>query len=230
MKESSAALNIPDFSCPESEQYLVDLTIDNSCQGEIHALPFNYSEASDEALVCLYTTNKDERAFNEIVSRYNDILIGFAMKFCKNPYDAEDIKQEVLLILATKLHTFKGNSKFSTWLYRVTLNTCYKQINDTNKKNKREIYLDDSFINQTESQSRWARSADEMIQSKEQMKIINIAVNELSDSNKKIFNLKDINGYSNAQIGECMGLSISAVKSRVLRTRLTIKEKITHYF
>lgn len=62
------------------------------------------------------------------------------------------------------------------------------------------------------------------------MGIIERAVDELNDSNKKIFNLKEINGYSNAELGQVMGLSLSAVKSRVLRTRMTIRDKISvHY-
>ena len=158
--------------------------------------------------------------------------MGFAMKLIRNSYDAEEIKQEVFLILVTKLHTFKGNSKFSTWLYKVTLNTCYKFLNKFRKKTNKEIHIDfyACFETQLPTPSDWAKNPDEVILYKERMKIINNAVNELTHSNKTIFYLKDIKGFSNAEVGEFMSLSISAVKSRVLRNRLSIREKISSHF
>ncbi len=62
------------------------------------------------------------------------------------------------------------------------------------------------------------------------MNIIGRAVEELNDANKQIFHLKEINGYSNAELGQAMGLSLSAVKSRVLRTRIAIRDKISPHF
>ncbi|MEX1000118.1 MAG: RNA polymerase sigma factor, partial [Thermodesulfobacteriota bacterium] len=162
--------------------------------------------------------------------RYSDMILGFAIKRCRNNHDAEDIKQDVLLILATKLHTFKGNSKFSTWLYRVTLNTCYKHLNDSNKRANKEINLDESFLSQPPTQPQWSKRPDEILFYQERINIIERAVNELTDGNKEIFNLKDLKGFSNAEVAKHTGLSISAVKSRLLRARLTLKEKISDYF
>lgn len=199
-------------------------------KNKIYSLPFNYEEVSDEALVSVYVNNNDQEAFNQIVGRYNEIIIGFAMKLIKNAQDAEEVRQDVFLILVTKLHTFKGNSKFSTWLYRITLNTCYKYLNDSNKRATKEIHLDDSFFNQMPAKHQWSKTPDEVTLLKERMDIIGNAVNELTENNQKIFKLKDVKGFSNAEVGEAMGLSISAVKSRVLRNRLTLKEKISDHF
>jgi RNA polymerase sigma-70 factor (ECF subfamily) len=197
---------------------------------QLYSLPFDYKVSSDEVLVRLFVNNRDEKAFNEIVKRYSYMILGFAMKLCRNNHDAEDIKQDVLLILATKLHTFKGNSKFSTWLYRVTLNTCYKYLNDSNKRANKEIDLDESFLSQPPTEHQWSKRPDEIALFQERINIIGKAVNELTQSNKEIFNLKDLKGFSNAEVGEHTGLSISAVKSRVLRTRLILKEKISEHF
>jgi RNA polymerase sigma-70 factor (ECF subfamily) len=197
---------------------------------QLYSLPFDYKVSSDEVLVRLFVNNRDEKAFNEIVKRYSYMILGFAIKLCRNNHDAEDIKQDVLLILATKLHTFKGNSKFSTWLYRVTLNTCYKYLNDSNKRANKEIDLDESFLSQPPTEHQWSKRPDEIALFQERINIIGKAVNELTQSNKEIFNLKDLKGFSNAEVGEHTGLSISAVKSRVLRTRLILKEKISEHF
>ena len=231
MKESNAALTRP----KESYEPTFDYDINSKFQlkdHRIYLLPFDYDKASDERLVGLYVNNHDEEAFNHIFHRYSDMIMGFAMKLIRNSYDAEEIKQEVFLILTAKLHTFKGNSKFSTWLYKVTLNSCYKFLNESKKKTNKEIHLDnpERLDTQLPSPSYWAKRPDEAILYKERMRILNNALNELTHSNKTIFYLKDIKGFSNAEVGEFMGLSISAVKSRVLRNRLSIREKISGDF
>jgi len=231
MKEPNTALKRPE----ESYEPAFDYDINIKCHLEdylVYSLPFDYDNASDERLVGLYVNNHDEEAFNHIVNRYSDIIMGFAMKLIRNSYDAEETKQEVFLILITKLHTFKGNSKFSTWLYKVTLNTCYKFLNESKKKANREIQLDipECFGTQFPTASNWAKRPDEVILYQEMMKVINNAAGELTRSNKTIFHLKDIKGFSNAEVGEFTGLSISAVKSRVLRNRLALREKISSYF
>ncbi len=229
MKQSNTALKITEDSYQHNREYHREVVADDSKEKNLHSLPFNYCEASDEALVAIYVDSKSEEAFNEIASRYNDIIIGFATKLCRNSHDAEEIKQDVFLILVTKLHTFKGNSKFSTWLYKVTLNTCYKYLNDSNKRTKKEVIFEDYYTNQFPTLPLWAKTPDEMMLSQQTRNIIGRAVGELNESNKKIFQLKDIKGFSNAEVGESLGLSISAVKSRVLRTRLALKEKISGY-
>ena len=85
-------------------------------------IPLNYDTVSDEVLVELYREKRDETALSNIILRYRDTMLGFAMKMTGNRSDAEDIVQEISLTLVKKLGTFKGNSKFSTWLYRVTQN------------------------------------------------------------------------------------------------------------
>ena len=230
MKGSNAALIILEDSTDLNNYGDKKKVTKIKSANRLYSLPFAYKESSDDVLVRLFVNNHDEEAFNEIAHRYSDMIIGFATKLCRNSLDAEDIKQDVLLILATKLHTFKGNSKFSTWLYRVTLNTCYKYLNDSNKRARKEIDLDESLLELTPTHPQWNKQPDEIASYQERMNIIGKAVNELTECNKEIFNLKDLKGFSNAEVGEHTGLSISAVKSRVLRTRLILKEKISEHF
>ena len=231
MKESNAVLKKPETPYEPDFDYEIN-SKSHLKYHQIYSLPFDYDKASDERLVGLYVNNHDEEAFNSIVNRYSNMIMGFAMKLIRNSYDAEEIKQEVFLILATKLHTFKGNSKFSTWLYKVTLNMCYKFLNESKKRTNKEIQLDipECLETQLPSPSNWAMKPDEVILYKEKMRAIKNAVNELTHSNKTIFDLKDVKGFSNAEVGELMGLSISAVKSRVSRNRLSIRQKVSSYF
>lgn len=230
MKQSNTAILDIENHHEYSSNYKDDKTEPLIDQSTIHLFPFSYEEASDEALVSLYVNNNDEKAFNNIAERYNDMVLGFAMKRIRNVQDAQEVRQDVLLTLATKLHSFEGKSKFSTWLYRVTINTCFKYLNYNKKKINNEINLDGVYTNVPSTSSNWNKRPDEIALIQERAKIINKAANELNLHNRKIFKLKDIMGYSNAEVGESVGLSISAVKSRVLRTRLALKEKISGYF
>ena len=227
MKQSNTAIVDTESTYEPYRKHNDNETRISNNKSAVYSFPFSYEDASDEALVSLYVYNKDEKAFNKIAERYNDIIMGSAMKLIRNSQDAEEVRQDVFLILATKLHTFKGNSKFSTWLYRVTTNTCYKYLNYNRRKSSKEIHVDEIYTDIPSTSSNWNKRPDEIALLKERIKIIGNAVNELSDSNREIFNLKDILGSSNAEVGESLGLSISAVKSRVLRTRLALKEKIS---
>lgn len=229
MNQSNAALEILEDSTKPDSSYNKHSNATQKSEINLYSLPITYKDSPDEVLVRLFVNNKDEGAYNEIVHRYSDMIIGFAAKLCRSNLDAEDIKQDVLLILATKLDTFKGKSKFSTWLYRVTLNTCYKYLKQSNKRANKEIDLDESILESPSTHPLWNKQPDEIAIYKERIAIIGKSVNELTEINKEIFNLKDIRGFSNAEVVERTGLSISAVKSRILRTRLTLKEKISEH-
>lgn len=196
-------------------------------------IPLNYETVSDEVLVELYNNKRDETALTSIIRRYKDTIFGFAMKMTKNHSDAEDIVQEISFTLVNKLSTFKGNSKFSTWLYKVTLNTCYMVLNKKNKTTQHEVNSDYLYELAPASQAsfgKWTKSPATISLYRERAELIQNAVNELSEHNREIIRLKDIEGYSNAEVGEIMGISISAVKSRLLRSRLVLRKKLVRYF
>jgi len=202
------------------------------CSGG-NLIPLNYKTVSDEVLVELYQNKRDEVALSNIVRRYRDTVFGFAMKMIKNPSDAEDIVQEVSLTLVKKLHTFKGNSKFSTWLYKVTLNTCYMVLNKTKKTSEQEVhtnYLYDNAPLSSGNSGKWTENPSRINLYRESAKVIEGAVYELSDRNREIIRLKDMEGYSNVQVSKKMGISISAVKSRLLRSRIILRKKLGCYF
>lgn len=200
-------------------------------RGEL--IPLDYETVSDEVLVELYKNKRDEIALTNIIRRYSDKIFGFAIKMTKNRSDAEDIVQEISLTLVKKLDSFKGNSQFSTWLYKVTLNTCYMALNKTKKNNHHEVkseYLNENTPSSQASLGKWSQSPARISQYRESAELIKDAVNELSEYNRKIIRLKDMEGYSNAEVSEIMGISISAVKSRLLRSRIILRKKLGFYF
>src|SRR5579884_4057100 len=82
----------------------------------------------DEKLIEIFITKNDESAFEELVERYCEKIYGLALRITRNSSDAEEVLQDVLLTLMMKLETFRGESKFSSWLYRVTVNAIYMHL------------------------------------------------------------------------------------------------------
>lgn len=223
------ALNTADLYSPELKNGHLS-TVENK-KGDL--IPLNYDTVSDEVLVELYQIKRDELALSNIIKRYKDTMFGFAVKMTKNHSDAEDIVQEISLILVKKLDSFKGDSKFSTWLYKVTLNACYMLLNKTKKTSTYEIKTEHLYNYAPSCPSnpgKWSEDPVRVTLYKETSGIVERALSELSIQNKEIVRLKDIEGYSNAEVGEIVGISIPAVKSRLLRSRLVLRKKLRNYF
>ncbi|MCK5709422.1 MAG: sigma-70 family RNA polymerase sigma factor [Deltaproteobacteria bacterium] len=197
----------------------------------------NYiSDKSDEELVNLYTNDGEESAFDEIVSRYSDRIYGFAFRITRNTSDAEEVFQEVFLTLTKKLDTFRGESKFSSWLYRVTVNASYMYLR-SQKKHESNIslenyvpYDDKGTLMGRIMDKDWGSRPDIIIYGKEALKIIDESINELPESYRTVFHLRDIDGLSNEEVADILEITVPAVKSRLHRARLFLRDKLSDYF
>ena len=194
------------------------------------------SDKSDEELVNLYTKTGNESAFNEIVSRYANKIYGFALRITRNSSDAEEVFQEVFLTLTKKLDTFRGESKFSSWLYRVTVNASYMYLR-SQKKHESNISLENYYPYDEKGtlmgrvmEKDWSSRPDIIIFSNEALKIIDKSINELPESYRTVFHLKDVEGLSNEEVADILEISIPAVKSRLHRARLFLRDRLSDYF
>jgi len=194
------------------------------------------SDKSDEELVNLYTETGDESAFDGIVSRYADKIYGFALRITRNSSDAEEIFQEVFLTLTKKLDTFRGESKFSSWLYRITVNASYMYLR-SQKKHESNISLENYYPYDEKGtlmgrvmEKDWSSRPDIIIFSKEALEIIDKSINELPESYRTVFHLRDIDGLSNEEVADILEISIPAVKSRLHRARLFLRDRLSDYF
>lgn len=192
--------------------------------------PDGYSSLTDEKLAGLYSGSEDRGAFNRIALRYSDKVFGFALKMTRNHHDAEDVRQEVFILLLEKMSTFKGNSRFSSWLYRIALNACFMKLNKNRRKPRIEVSLVHSgTVGYAGNQSGW-KSIEELADYREFMEFVEDVLRLLPESNRMIFRLRDIEGLSNAEAGVRLGLSVSVVKSQILRTRIFIREWVSSRF
>jgi RNA polymerase sigma-70 factor (ECF subfamily) len=194
----------------------------------------NYGQLSDENLVRAFVEEQKEEAFNEIVNRYADKVFRLALRITHNPHDAEEVLQEVFLSLE-KLDTFREESKFSTWLYRVAANASYMYLR-TERKYKNNLSLEsytpysDCGILDGVQLKDWSNSPDELLLNKEGMEVIERAVNQLPLAYRVVFHLRDVEGLTNQEVAKVLGLSIPAIKSRILRARLFLRDKLSDYF
>lgn len=192
----------------------------------------NRKKLSDEELVKAFLRDRDEEAFGEIVNRYGDKIYGLALRITRNPSDAEEILQEVLIALIKVLDRFRRESKFSTWLYRIAVNISYKHIRTEKKKYEKESsfedyvsYDRDGAINGVQIKD-WSDRPDEELQRRKGIEAVENAVSELPELYKIVFHLRDVEELTNTEVAKSLGLSVTAVKSRILRARLFLRDRL----
>ncbi len=196
-------------------------------------MPTQEERALDEKLVRELKAGKEE-AFDEIVKIYQRKIYALAFNLTRNPMDAQDVTQDVLLSIFKKIDTFQGKSAFSSWVYRITLNAAYMKLR-TRKKDQ-SVSLEEmlpSFNNsgfQQEKLLDWSEATDSLLFSKETRKLIEQAVDQLPEKEKVVFLLRDVEELSTERVAEILDLSIPAVKSRLHRARLFLRKKLSQHF
>jgi len=189
-------------------------------------------ELSDEELVIL-AQGGDYAAYEEIVLRYQDKAFRLAYSLTKNDAEAQDVVQEAFLNMYRKLDSFKGDSQFGSWMYRVVVNAGLMRL----RKRRRlsEVPVDDEGLNLPEddyyggSAPQWRVRADEAVQNRELRQKIIEAVDELPPKYQSVFVLKEVEGLKLSEIAEVLDLSVGGVKSRLHRARLHLRATLGPY-
>lgn len=173
-------------------------------------------------------------AYDKIVELYQKRIYALSFNLMRNQMDAQDVAQEVLLTLFKKIHTFQGKSAFSSWVYRITINSSYMKLRS--KKKEPKISIDEllpSFNStgfQQEKIQDWSENTESLLFTNETREIINKAVGLLPEKEKVVFLLRDVEGLSTEKVSEVLDLTIPAVKSRLHRARLFLRKKLSGYF
>jgi RNA polymerase sigma-70 factor (ECF subfamily) len=174
---------------------------------------------------------REESCFEELLERYGSKVLNLAMRITRSQEDAEEILQDVFTTVFTKLGSFEHKAQFSSWLYRVTMNSSFMKIRARNRR--RTVSVED--VEPTTRQN-WVGTRTEMfdvdlMSSRHELRdAIQNAVEKLPDEYRAIFVLRDIDGLSNEAVSQVLQLSVPAVKSRLHRSRLLMREQLkTHY-
>ncbi len=178
----------------------------------------------------------DAVALEELVSRYEDRVYNLAYRMLGNKEDAEDVLQDTFLNAVRGLDSFKGKSSFSTWLYRVAANAALTKIRKRSRREKSESeFLDDVYSVRQAAHSGvvltdWSTNPATSLLDEEARKELQKAIGELPEIYKAVFVLRDVQGLPAAEVAEVLGLSVAAVKSRLHRARLYLRNRLSSYF
>jgi RNA polymerase sigma-70 factor (ECF subfamily) len=196
--------------------------------------PHAAAVVTDEDLVTR-ARDKDFAAFEELVDRYEDKIFRLAFRFVRNETEAKEIVQDTFLLVWRKLDTFKGDSQFGSWLYRVATNTALMRLRAQRRHpeiSTEELPVDylDNYGQLPAAGENWAKRPDDELQSGELRRRIQKAVDELPEIYRTVFLIRDIEGLSTEETAEVLEISIPTVKTRLHRARLALRDAITRYF
>jgi RNA polymerase sigma-70 factor (ECF subfamily) len=185
----------------------------------------------DEGALVAAAKGGDITAFETLVGRYERKIFRLAQNITQNKEDAEDVMQEAFLKSYQHLGEFQGNSRFYTWLVRIAVNQALMKLR---KRRPNQVSLDEEVDTGEDTMPRevedWGPSPEERYKQSELGGILSSTIAELEPPFRIVFQLRDIEELSTEETAEALGLSIPAVKSRLLRARLKLRQKLNRYF
>lgn len=189
-------------------------------------------DIDDEAAVVAQARLGDATAFSELLRRYEGKIFRLALHITQNREDAEDVLQETFLKAYEHLDQFQGQSKFYTWIVRIAVNQALMKLRK--RKSDRSVSLDDTIDTGEDTVAReiagWDENPEQQYSREELSRILGGAVDDLAPIYRAVFVLRDIDELSTEETADALGLSVPAVKSRLLRARLQLRDKLTRFF
>jgi RNA polymerase sigma-70 factor, ECF subfamily len=174
----------------------------------------------------------DTASFSVLLRRYEGKIFRLAMNITQNREDAEDVLQEAFIKAYEHLDQFQGNSRFYTWIVRIAVNQALMKLRK--RRSDRAVSLDEQIDTGEDTVVReiasWDPDPEERFSRDELHEILTGAINDLAPIYKTVFTLRDVDGLSTEETAEALDLSIPAVKSRLLRARLQLRDKLTRFF
>lgn len=171
----------------------------------------------------------------ELVFReYAPRIYHLARRMLGNDADAEDVTQDVLLQVIRKLDTFRGDSQIATWLHRVTVNAALAFRQKRANRQKHEVHENGEtaleIVSADAPVKRWNLGPDAPVLAAEQAQIIEKAIGQLPGPFRDVYVLADVEGLPNSDIATMLGLSVPAVKSRLHRARMRMRDSLAPHF
>jgi RNA polymerase sigma-70 factor (ECF subfamily) len=175
----------------------------------------------DDELLVKRAQQGDGRALEELLFACEKRVYNIAYRFMGNEADAYDMAQESLIKIYKGIKSFKGESSISSWIYRLTVNTCMDSLR---KRKNAPVSLEHSIEQGVPFEDSYSESPEEKAMSAEKAENIQNAINILSDTYKSVIVMRDIDGFSYEEIAQFLDISVGTVKSRINRGRQRLKE------
>jgi len=190
------------------------------------------NKVEDEGFSLKLLQGGNPEEFSRLVNMYSSKIYRLAIKMLNQQQDAEDVLQETFLKAYRGLMSFDGRSKLSTWLFRIATNEALMILR---RKHPDFLSIDESIETEEGEQEPvqiidWCCLPENEFLSEETRKLLDAAVQTLPESLRVVFILRDINNLSTHETAEVLGLSDTAVKTRLSRARLRLREELSAYF
>ena len=179
----------------------------------------------------------DTTALEELIDRHGQRIYRLAHQITRNEADAQEVVQDVFLTVSRKIHAFEGRAALGSWLYRVTTNAAL--LKRRGRRADREVSLesqlpsfladghragDPAYLN-----ADWSQTPEAELLSRETRKFLQRAIDGLPELYRAVLVLRDIEGLSNEEVADAVGDSVPAVKSRLHRARMALREELTRH-
>ncbi|HZX43989.1 MAG TPA: sigma-70 family RNA polymerase sigma factor [Myxococcaceae bacterium] len=189
----------------------------------------------DDRTLLVRAQGGDMSAFEELVGRHEEKVYGLALRMTRSEADAAEITQDTFLSAYQHLGEFRGEAAFGSWVHRIAANNALMRLR---RQKVLDIVSDEiagpEFTDRGSlaevPESDWSRRADDKILDDELRRAIQEATDALPEGYREVFLLKDVEGLSYEEISEMVGISIPAVKSRLHRARLALREAIDAFY
>ena len=184
-----------------------------------------HTELADSDLISL-VLNGDQQSYSMLVSRYQNFVFTIALRYIKSREDAEEVAQDVFIKAYRSLADFRGQSKFSTWLYTITTTSCITFL----RKKKQEVHsLDDEKLFEVADNIDSGANANQ-VEQKSRVNMVNEAIKMLSPDDAQILTLFYKGEQTLEEIAQILGKEVNAVKVQLHRARGRLKDKMERFF
>ena len=176
--------------------------------------------------------DRDERAFRELLDSHRDRVFNITFRMLGNRAEAEDVAQEVFITVFKTIDTFREEAKFSTWLYRVTVNHCKNRIKYLARRHDRkreELNETSEHVNGVAQPSLRAAQPDRALEGVQMEVLLQEAIADLEPEHREVVILRDVEDLSIEEICEITGLPDGTVKSRLHRARLVLRKRLARH-
>jgi RNA polymerase sigma-70 factor, ECF subfamily len=169
-------------------------------------------------------------AAEQLIAAYGDRVFRLAVSITGSAQDAEEVVQDALWSVISKIDTFRGDSALGSWIYRIVANAAYQKLRSRSSR-RSEISLDDVLpafheTGQAAPIPDWSASLDDPSRTTELRMVLTAAIDELPADYRVALVLRDVEGLSNDEVADVLGLTVSAVKSRTHRARLFVRQRL----
>jgi RNA polymerase sigma-70 factor (ECF subfamily) len=169
----------------------------------------------------------DGPALEQLLTRHQPRIYGFGLRLCRDPEDAADVLQETLLAMARSVHDFRGASSLSTWLFTIARSFCIKKRRRSKFAPRTVVSLEALPDAERERLVAAVASPEETAANRELGAALERAIASLGPAHRDVLVLRDVEGLSAPEVGEVLGLSPEAVKSRLHRARLSVRDRLS---